>query len=225
MTAAPFIAKFHPPVGVANPDVPRWLNDLPLLGAVARTFGIVNWRPTVLRELLIVHGAWLVIFVLFAGYVVIADRTYITALRSRGDRALIGGLVSLAAAIVWAPALVVIGWPLALAVWIALRERDAATRAIAGLFAIGFMLVLVPEFVYIQDVFGDRMNTVFKLYFQAWLLFSLASAGALVLLLHGASQHASSAGCGHHRSIGRSRCPTCACRPGTGAASSSSGRV
>ena len=181
--AAPFILTFKPPIGVQNPDVPRWLNGLPVLGTLARTFGIVTWHPTVLRELLIVHGAWLAVFVVFAGCVVARERSYISLLRARGDIVLLGALVTLAIAIVWAPALMLIGWPLALAAWIAARERDLASRAVAGLFAVGFLLVLVPEFVYLQDAFGDRMNTVFKLYFQAWLLLSLASAGALVFML------------------------------------------
>ncbi|HNR96235.1 MAG TPA: DUF2298 domain-containing protein [Anaerolineae bacterium] len=40
----------------------------------------------------------------------------------------------------------------------------------------GFLLTLAVEFVYLRDSFGTRMNTVFKFYYQAWLLFALASA-------------------------------------------------
>ena len=48
-------------------------------------------------------------------------------------------------------------------------------RAIAAR-ALGCALVLAPEVVYLHDDFGTRMNTVFKLYYQAWLLLGLASA-------------------------------------------------
>jgi uncharacterized membrane protein len=47
------------------------------------------------------------------------------------------------------------------------------------MIAIGSLLVLVPEFVYLRDLFGDRMNTVFKFYFAAWNLWSLAAAALL----------------------------------------------
>ncbi|MGA2111238.1 MAG: DUF2298 domain-containing protein [Anaerolineales bacterium] len=50
------------------------------------------------------------------------------------------------------------------------------------LVAVGAALVLVPEFVYLRDQFGARMNTVFKFYFQAWAYWSLAAAYGLVVL-------------------------------------------
>jgi len=40
----------------------------------------------------------------------------------------------------------------------------------------GAGLVLLPEFFFLQDGFGSRMNTIFKFYFQAWILWGLAAA-------------------------------------------------
>ncbi|HQE92524.1 MAG TPA: DUF2298 domain-containing protein [Anaerolineae bacterium] len=53
----------------------------------------------------------------------------------------------------------------------------------ALLALIGLLLTLAPEYVYLQDVFMARMNTIFKFYFQAWVLWSLAGAWQLALWL------------------------------------------
>ncbi len=47
------------------------------------------------------------------------------------------------------------------------------------MIALALILTLVPEFVYLRDQFGSRMNTVFKFYYQAWMLLALASAYGL----------------------------------------------
>ena len=44
------------------------------------------------------------------------------------------------------------------------------------------LLVIAPEFVYLRDQFGTRMNTVFKFYYQAWLLWGVAAAFGSALL-------------------------------------------
>jgi YYY domain-containing protein len=41
---------------------------------------------------------------------------------------------------------------------------------------IGLTLTFGVEFLYIRDSFESRMNTVFKLYYQSWLLLAIASA-------------------------------------------------
>lgn len=47
----------------------------------------------------------------------------------------------------------------------------------------GLVLTLVPEFVYLRDNFGTRINTIFKFYYQAWVMFSIASAYAVYTIL------------------------------------------
>lgn len=57
-------------------------------------------------------------------------------------------------------------------------------EAFAVLMAlIGALLVLAPEFVYLRDQFTSRMNTVFKFYYQAWILWGSLGAFATALLL------------------------------------------
>ncbi len=52
-----------------------------------------------------------------------------------------------------------------------------------GLVILGVLLVLAPEFYYLRDQFGTRMNTIFKFYYQAWLMWSIAAAIACAVLL------------------------------------------
>jgi uncharacterized membrane protein len=51
------------------------------------------------------------------------------------------------------------------------------------LMAVGSFLILFPEFFYLRDFFNVRMNTVFKFYFAAWILWSLAAAYAAAELI------------------------------------------
>jgi len=53
------------------------------------------------------------------------------------------------------------------------------------LLLFGGLLVLAPDFVFLRDQFGWRINTIFKFYFQAWMLWSLVAAlGTSVLLMN-----------------------------------------
>ncbi len=45
--------------------------------------------------------------------------------------------------------------------------------------ATGSLLVIGTEFVYVRDLFDNRMNSIFKLSFQSWILFSVGGAYAL----------------------------------------------
>jgi YYY domain-containing protein len=66
-----------------------------------------------------------------------------------------------------------------------LRDRAHAFALLLG--AIAFGLVAACEIVYLRDVFADgdyeRMNTIFKFYFQAWVLLSVACGVGLFFIL------------------------------------------
>lgn len=76
--------------------------------------------------------------------------------------------------------------------WRWLRSRDDTpspvrlepTTAFALLMAlVGLALTLTVEWVYLRDNFGVRMNTVFKFYYQGWVLMGLAAAYGSYYLL------------------------------------------
>lgn len=76
-----------------------------------------------------------------------------------------------------------------------LAEGEAETTAVTYSMSTGFallvvaaalVLVLVPEFVYLRDNFGSRMNTIFKFYYQAWLMLSIGAAYGIYSVLTGA---------------------------------------
>ncbi len=51
------------------------------------------------------------------------------------------------------------------------------------LLTLGSILIIAPDFVYLRDQFGYRINTIFKFYYQAWVLLSLAAAFGTAYLM------------------------------------------
>src|SRR5439155_346292 len=74
-----------------------------------------------------------------------------------------------------------------LALWLELTADDGRSERGGVIFALllsstALLLVLGTEFFYVGDVFNSRMNTVFKLYYQAWMMLALAGGFALYYL-------------------------------------------
>lgn len=62
------------------------------------------------------------------------------------------------------------------------RKLTTADGFVLALLFVGAGLVLFPEFMYLRDQFSTRMNTIFKFYFQAWILWAIAAAYGSVVL-------------------------------------------
>ncbi len=111
----------------------------------------------------------------------------------------LGGLLGvsmqrrLAAAGGWITLAVLLGLSFGLIIAIAGR-REKASEAESGsrsaqifvllLILVGGMLATAPEFIYLRDQFGTRMNTVFKFFFQSWQMWGVAGAVIIAMLLH-----------------------------------------
>jgi YYY domain-containing protein len=144
---------------------------------------------TQLSQFLVQFGLFVYVAVSF---LVVQGGAWLAA-RRRGTSPL-PGIGSLAIAVVvglvvllflligwWTTALLIAFIAIAAALlWQRLRTPGDTAPA-ADLFvlfsiAIALGLTLICEFAYIRDIYGSRLNTVFKLYYQAWVLLSIAAA-------------------------------------------------
>jgi uncharacterized membrane protein len=82
--------------------------------------------------------------------------------------------------------LALLGLVLGLAAVVLLRKERTETPALSHFISllalIGALLIIFPEFLYLKDLFNTRMNTVFKFYFAAWVIWSIAASFAAIEL-------------------------------------------
>ncbi|MCK5379108.1 MAG: hypothetical protein KAJ78_06870 [Acidobacteria bacterium] len=74
------------------------------------------------------------------------------------------------------PTTVILSVGLSVLVAAVLEPGCDGNRPALALAALGLFLFLVPELVYLEDGYGDklhRMNTIFKAYFQGWMLLAV----------------------------------------------------
>ena len=65
------------------------------------------------------------------------------------------------------------------ALYLARQENEGGRLFATVLAVLGLGLIIGSEFLFIRDFFNNRGNTVFKLYYQAWILLAAASAFAV----------------------------------------------
>jgi uncharacterized membrane protein len=68
------------------------------------------------------------------------------------------------------------------------KSQNTSSSFILLVVSLAILLIIGPDFLYLRDNFGYRINTVFKFYYQAWILLSLAVAFAVAVMgsqLHG----------------------------------------
>jgi YYY domain-containing protein len=161
----PFHLTFRSLVGGKAPLV-----DLPILATITRTLGVVYWDKSGLHSFLIIFGLFLAPLAPFVGRMAGgAPRALLWAVPAALALGLIAGF----------PLLVLL--PLgALALERALAHAEQPAYAYAlGAFALGCAICIGTEVVYIRDVFESRMNTIFKFYYQTWLIWGVLASYAL----------------------------------------------
>ena len=80
------------------------------------------------------------------------------------------------------PFAALIGMAVYSALWLAQEEYDSVASFVMLAAAFGLLLIMGPELLYVDDSFGppsERMNTVFKLYYQAWVILATVSGFAI----------------------------------------------
>ena len=176
LVSLPFLISFEAPVD-RNAQIPPWVADIPVLRTLGRYVAPVWWERTDAWEFLRMWGIQFAMTLL----VLLAYG------RRLGGRKPVILLILVVAALIFgvmvdAPVILLV--PLMLfCVLLGTNEPAPVVRWAFLLAAAGWGLVLIPELVYLRDVFENRMNTVFKFYFQAWQVLGVALAVLLIVAL------------------------------------------
>jgi len=180
IVALPFQMTYVPSYGLAANELPAFVADLPVVSWVLRTVGFVIWERSSFGELIRAYGTLLCPGFLVLGHAV-ASLPEATRPRSGFLFGSAGFLLVLALAS-RTPALLVFGLLLSgLALVLHGDPRLSAGMRIAlAILGATWLALLGIEFVFLRDVFGDRMNTVFKVSFDAWCYQAIALPVALV---------------------------------------------
>lgn len=193
----PYWLNFKSIIGNAG-DGPTFIQSLettPGIGTIIRTFGLVVWPHTSLAQFL----AFFAVPLAAAGTLIArgcAGRGW--PLSNQEHRNLlvavlavsVVGLLTRTAALIPCGALVIAG-SLAVTRPIARRATGGSAwsvwtptdRAVTAIAVYGALLPIIPEFVFLRDAFDNRMNTMFKVDYQAWVLLMLAGAYGIVTLV------------------------------------------
>lgn len=180
----PFYVNFDAPTRQANSALADTLANIPAIGSLLASVSAYTEERTTFVQYLSIFGF---IWVIAIGLIAVEfynrrDREYDPGVQkliiAGGVIFVIGGLLAPA------PVLVTAGLPIVAILLLFERDRTVSLSNISlGLFGLGFALTLIPEFFFLIDIFNNRMNTVFKLYYQIWLLTGLASGLAIVSLV------------------------------------------
>jgi YYY domain-containing protein len=180
---APFFLSFAPPTGGSLEQLPDVIRNVPVLPRLLGTLAFHTGDRTSASEFLTMFGVPYAIgtWLLASGR---GREPWVRVDESVVRWAMVTGMLAVIATIVLAaPLIVLCGVPLAVAGVRLHRSPATSARTVAtAFFGLGLVLVLGTEFVFFRDAFQTRMNTLFKVYYQAWVLFAVMAALALVVI-------------------------------------------
>ncbi|PDW04286.1 DUF2298 domain-containing protein [Candidatus Viridilinea mediisalina] len=179
----PFHLTFRSLVGAAAP-----LLDWPIVGRLTSIIAPYAAERSGLHAFVIIFGLFAVALVSFV-YLVRPTET-----PSDSDE---HPLRELPLGLFWLPLGLLLlgllfGFPLlalgalgCLAAWRALTlAQQPAASFVLLVITLGCAIIFGTELIFIRDVFGTRMNTIFKFYYQVWLLWGTVAPFALWWMLH-----------------------------------------
>ena len=154
---------------------------LPFLTQSASLRTIALFPPrSGLIELLLVYVFFILVFSIYMYSILPLEL-------SQSNRRILSlcSLLFLAGLLFGAPAISLL-LPLCIVSWLLLEHFSSKVGFELILFLAGAILILLTEFLFIQEQAGPgRMNTVFKIYMQVWLFFSIGASIALIRLFDG----------------------------------------
>ncbi|CAN5696193.1 DUF2298 domain-containing protein [soil metagenome] len=174
----PFTVTFVPFSGADSRTLPEWMQYLPVVPRLFTTLGWHAREQTSAREFLTVFGLFWIVALAFIVLLLwrMSRRGHDFPEVPRWMIAAAGLAVGVAI-LVPAPVLVLAGGPVLVSLWFLIDLRDrlsSPTTIVLGLLAAAFGLVIITEFIYVQDAFAGRYNTLFKVYYQVWTLLAIA---------------------------------------------------
>ncbi len=180
---SPFILSFETPVNTSGSAFPEWVERIPVLGGVLASVAAYNLERTSPLEYLSIFGFFYPILVVMIITELFAHREVAPDPLVTRLAWVSGVILVLIGLLLPAPLVIMLGLP-ALAGFVALLRSTNLTLGVisTALATLAFLLTLIPEFFFLLDIYGVRMNTVFKIYLQVWILSAVATALALVLL-------------------------------------------